>query len=230
MVKLTEKERDFDLRNQYGNQVSNIHFLEATNLLSPQDSILEIGCGCGGLLSYLRDRGFNAIGLEKNREKVERGRELYGKLPIDLVETEVLPFPDASFDRVLSFDVFEHIPDSVNHLREVARVLKPNGYYLLQTPNRITNVVFETIRWKSFTSWRSDHCSLHDYWGLIRRFEENNFDTPQFYDIPVVNDFFKAKVKRFMGPVGLGLLNILNPDRLPMWLRTNFYAVSQKVG
>lgn len=229
MLKVTDEKRDFDLRSQYGNQVSNIQFLEETNLLSPPLRILEIGCGCGGLLSYLCTQGFNAIGVERNREKVERGQELYGQLPIEIVETEVLPFPDASFDRVLSFDVFEHIPNSVKHLQEVHRVLKPNGYYLLQTPNRIANVVFETIRWKSFTSWQSDHCSLHDYWGLIRRFEENHFDTPVFYDIPVVNDFFKAKVKRFMGPIGLGVLKILNPDRLPMWLRTNFYVQCQKV-
>lgn len=220
----------FDLRSQYGNQVANIDFLEATHLLNPEMRILEIGCGCGGLLSYMRHRGFNAIGVEINRDKVERGKELYGQQPIEVVNTEILPFEDASFDIVLSFDVFEHIPDSVQHLQEVARVLKPRGYYLLQTPNRITNVVFETIRWKSFTSWRSDHCSLHDYWGLIRRFRDNDFPTLQFYDIPVVNDFFEAKVQRFMEPIGLALLKIVNPDKLPLWLRTSFYVQAQKAG
>ena len=218
----------FDSRNQYGNQAANIDFLEGTHLLSQELQILEIGCGCGGLLSHLRSQGLNAIGVEINREKVERGQEIYGPQPIEIVNSEVLPFEDNSFDIVLSFDVFEHIPDSDGHLQEVARVLKPGGYYLLQTPNRITNVVFETIRWKSFTSWRSDHCSLHDYWGLNQRFTKNSFTKPQFYDIPIVTDFFKTKIKRYLGPIGLVLLKLVNPDKLPLWLRTNFYVQTQK--
>ena len=47
---------------------------------------------------------------------------------------------------------------------EVRRVLKPGGWLLLQTPNKWTNSIFETIRWRSFSKWRVDHCSLHNYW------------------------------------------------------------------
>ena len=72
-----------------------------------------------------------------------------------------LGFSDSTFDLVLSFDVFEHIADSDAHLAEVARVLRPGGAYALQTPNKWTNSVFETIRWRSVTAWKADHCSLH---------------------------------------------------------------------
>ena len=59
-----------------------------------------------------------------------------------------LPFGQC-FDVVMSFDVLEHIPDSDRHLQEVRRVLRPGGHYVLQTPNKLTNAVFETIRWRS---------------------------------------------------------------------------------
>ena len=95
---------------------------------------------------------------------LDEGRRLYGPLPIDPVEGTALPYPAATFDILISFDVFEHIPDSDAHLREVRRVLRPGGggggRYLLQTPNKWTNSVFETIRWRSLTAWRQDHCSL----------------------------------------------------------------------
>ena len=84
---------------------------------------------------------------------LDEGRRLYGPLPIDPVDGTALPYTTATFDILISFDVFEHIPDSDAHLIEVRRVLRPGGCYLLQTPNKWTNSVFETIRWRSLTAY-----------------------------------------------------------------------------
>src|SRR5262249_52626695 len=132
----------------------------------------------------------------------------------------------ATFDVVMSFDVFEHIPDSDAHLAEVKRVLKPGGVYVLQTPNKWTNSVFETIRWRSFTRWKADHCALHSYGQLDARLRKNNF-APQFFDVPVVTPFFREKVRRYVGPVGLLALALMNPDRWPLRFRTNFYVKAE---
>ena len=45
----------------------------------------------------------------------------------------------------------------------------------------------------------------------------------RFFDIPVVNDFFRNKVRNYLGSAGVELLKVANPDRLPRPLRTNFY-------
>ena len=138
-----------------------------------------------------------------------------------------LPFPDAAFDLVLSFDVFEHIRDSDAHLREVSRVLRPSSRYLVQTPSKWPNTVFETIRWKSFTRWRDDHCALHTPEELRRRLEAHGFSV-RFFDVPVVNDFFGRKVRRHLGWPGVVLLTLANPDRLPVKWRTNLYVQATK--
>jgi hypothetical protein len=107
-------------------------------------------------------------------------------------------------------------------------VLVPGGAYALQTPNKWTNSVFETIRWRSFTAWRADHCALHSLAGLRQRFAAHGFEV-QFFDVPVVNAFYRAKLRRYTGPVGPALLSVLNPDRFPLALRTNFFVVARKL-
>lgn len=218
---------DFDKRVDFGNFDSNLSFLQKAGVLDKRKKILEIGSGTGRMLNYLLNEGYSVQGLEKKETVIEKSKLLYGDLHIQKVDSEKIPYSDNSFDIVISFDVFEHIHDSDSHLKEVFRVLSNDGYYLLQTPNKYTNSVFETIRWKSFSRWKTDHCSLHTYKQIIKRFDKCGFEV-KFVQIPIVNDFFKRKVKRYMGSFGLLLLKVINPDKLPTNLQTNFYVIAKK--
>lgn len=211
----------------FGNFEANGRFLELSGVLRRDADILEIGSGTGNLLHRLRDEGYRVRGVEINRERIDESRRWFGELPIQLVEGVQLPFPDASFDVVVSFDVFEHIPDSDAHLTEVRRVLRPGGHYLMQTPNKWTNVVFEMIRWRSFTRFREDHCSLHTLGALAARLRRHGF-TAEAFDVPVVNAFFRDKVRRHLGAAGVLAVAMVPLDRLPLWLRTNLYVRARK--
>jgi SAM-dependent methyltransferase len=210
-----------------GNFEANLEFLGRAFPLSKEHRILEIGSGTGALLNYLHRTGFDIRGINTDQEEIDASRTMYGELPYENMSGDAMRFPDESFDVVLSFDVFEHIPDSDRHLREVWRVLKRGGHYLLQTPNKWTNLPFEVLRNRSLSAVLEDHCSLHNYWQLRRRFERNLFEV-RFYRIPVVNDFFKTKVRTYLGSPGVSLLKVVNPDRLPIPLRTNFYVAARK--
>ncbi len=213
---------------QFGNAEANLRFLAETGAVAPGADLLEIGTGTGVLLHLLLERGCRAQGVEINAELIAESRRWFGDLPIRPISSSALPFGDGSFDAVLSFDVFEHIPDSDEHLREVRRVLRPGGAYLIQTPNKWANALFETIRWRSFTAWRPDHCSLHTRGQLQRRLAANGF-TARFYDIPVVNAFFRDKVKQYAGLPGTMALAVLSPDRLPLGWRTNLYVEARRI-
>jgi SAM-dependent methyltransferase len=218
-----ESTRRFEERDDYGNYEANLRFLREAGLEPGAGPVLEVGSGKGRLLDLLRREGHDVRGVEVNEAMIQESRRLYGDLPIQKVDGFTLPFADGTFATVVSFDVFEHIPDSDAHLREVRRILKAGGTYLLQTPNKWTNVVFETIRWRSFTAFREDHCSLHSYREIRSRFARHGFKT-EFFDIPVVTDFFRWKVRRYLGWPGLALLRVANPDRFPLALKTNFYV------
>jgi SAM-dependent methyltransferase len=214
-------------RDDFGNFEANLTFIRRTRLLARGKRILEIGSGKGHLLNHLHEAGHAIHGVEILPRFIAESRRLYGELPLTRVTSPRLPFQRATFDLVLGFDVLEHIADTHLHLAEVNRVLKTGGTYLLQTPNKWTNAVFETIRWRNL-AWREDHCALHSFRELNAGLRGHGFE-PSFHDIPIVNDFFKTKVRAFLGEVGVGLLKVLDIDRLPLPLRTNFYCEARKV-
>jgi SAM-dependent methyltransferase len=96
--------------------------------------ILDAGCGTGGNAALLRRYG-QVVGLDLAPEALALGS---ARLPGGLVRGSVLdlPFADASFDLVTSFDVLYHraVPDETPALREVARVLRPGGRLLIRLP------------------------------------------------------------------------------------------------
>jgi ubiquinone/menaquinone biosynthesis C-methylase UbiE len=81
------------------------------------------------LFRYLGSRYADLVGSEYLGEKLPRGAtDSRGVRNEDLTR---LTFPDESFDVLLSFDCFEHMPDFVAGMCEVARVLKPGGRLLV---------------------------------------------------------------------------------------------------
>jgi SAM-dependent methyltransferase len=102
--------------------------------------ILDAGCGVGGALRFLQRYGC-AVGIDLLADAITLGRETCRAgppWPPQRVRGSVLelPFADASFDLVTSFDVLYHraVPDETQALDETARVLKPGGRLLIRLP------------------------------------------------------------------------------------------------
>lgn len=99
--------------------------------------ILDLGCGRGEWLELLKECGYSASGIDINTAMVSTCR----KKGLNVVEGEVLEYikliPDNSRDIVTAFQVIEHIEiDKIDILlKEIYRILKPNGLVILETPN-----------------------------------------------------------------------------------------------
>lgn len=101
---------------------------------APATRVLVVGCGDGreaGLIAHRLKAEVFGIGFDDGRFDHDAAA------PATLIhmDAQELAFEDASFDLVYSFHALEHIPDPVQALREMRRVLVPGGQYLVGTPN-----------------------------------------------------------------------------------------------
>jgi ubiquinone/menaquinone biosynthesis C-methylase UbiE len=101
------------------------------------ERVLEIGCGTGSLLLLVKKAQPTAdvVGLDPDPNALaiarRKARRAGVELSLDQGFADALPYPDASFDRVLSSFMFHHLSRDVKEktLREVRRVLKPGGRF-----------------------------------------------------------------------------------------------------
>jgi len=99
-----------------------------------QARLLDAGCGTGGNLVWLNRLGV-AFGFDLSADALYFCR-LRGQPRLARASTLALPYRDASFDVVTSFDVLYPlwVSDDLQVLRELARVLRPEGRLLLRVP------------------------------------------------------------------------------------------------
>jgi 2-polyprenyl-3-methyl-5-hydroxy-6-metoxy-1,4-benzoquinol methylase len=102
--------------------------------------ILEIACGRGGFASLLASKGaavfgadFSNVALNIAHQKAIGDETL--RIAFAQADAQQLPFPDKSFDIVVSCETIEHLPDPLQGLKEMSRVCRKGGLLYLTTPN-----------------------------------------------------------------------------------------------
>ena len=117
--------------------------IEAFEPLVPMDfqgkSVLDLGCGQGGLGELLEGRCHSYAGADLHHHVLQFAHPKPGQGYVQCNAIS-LPFRDESFDAIFAFDVVEHLvggsPWQVQCLRELRRVIRPMGMIFITTPNR----------------------------------------------------------------------------------------------
>ena len=111
--------------NTYGR-----YFQDNFSSLPRQSRVLEIGCGPGYFLKELLGQGFDQLrGVEPSRESVDQSGELSGRIHIGMFESGI--FPQAYFDIICAFQMFDHIAQPRQFLKDCRDCLKPQGALFL---------------------------------------------------------------------------------------------------
>ena len=115
------------------------HFGAAVALLDPlpHHRILDLGAGGGWAADWLQRLGLSVTAVDLSYDLMAIGRERLAQSgPAHVVcgDAEALPFAAGSFDRVMCLNALHHVPDRPSALRELARILTPDGRVVFSEP------------------------------------------------------------------------------------------------
>jgi 2-polyprenyl-6-hydroxyphenyl methylase / 3-demethylubiquinone-9 3-methyltransferase len=101
-------------------------------------AFLDVGCGAGFLGNKMAAAGFKVTGLDISAESIQVAKDYDDTKTAKYLVGDAyqLPFEDKSFDVVSAMDFLEHVEDPARSIREISRVLKPNGLFFFHTFNR----------------------------------------------------------------------------------------------
>lgn len=114
----------------------------------PEHTVLDVGCGEGGLTRFCAQRGARLVFVDILEEKLNALAEVLRASPARSVEPHLsdcnpLPLPDAEADVVICTEMLEHVDDPAQVLRELVRVGKPGARYVITVPDPASEKLIE---------------------------------------------------------------------------------------
>lgn len=163
-------------------------------------TLMDFGCADGYFLDLARQHGWDISGVELSAEMASRASQ---RLSIPIAQR----MPDAAqFDAITMWEVIEHVPQPVEHLRQLRALLRPGGSIAISTPN--------TGHWQAvrahdeWVSYRPpSHLQYFTEATLRSALQNAGFDNitiRQTMPLPPLPAWLKARSSRLYKDLGLG--------------------------
>jgi ubiquinone/menaquinone biosynthesis C-methylase UbiE len=178
--------------------------------------VLDMGCGTGYGTNELSTKASLVVGSDIWKEGIRYCHQNYGrKASFSVASGTKLPFKGNSFDLVVSFQVIEHIDPKMMdcYLKEITRVLKNDGRFIVSTPNK-------RLRLLPFQKpWNADHKKEYDAKEL-RNVLKTAFEKVEILGLFATKDayvveYYRVKQNPFfvysINPIASAVKHILSP-------------------
>jgi len=130
--------------------------------------VLDIACGEGYGTAALSLVAKSAVGVDNDGQTIQHAAARYTAMNIDfrLGDCTEIPAADSAFDLVVSFETIEHLAEQERMLKEVRRVLKPNGRLVISSPNKLVYSDAGSVQ----NPYHVRELYFHEFRDLLRSF------------------------------------------------------------
>lgn len=179
-----------DMSDNYVFQRSLLAYLRAAELVS--GSVLEVGAGMGYGIEHIAPKAEHYMTIDKFPVNID---PLWTNVSFQQMEIPPLTgMADNTYDYVVSFQVIEHIEDDSAYTKEIHRVLKPGGKFIVTTPNKMMSI--------TRNPWHVREYTIDELKGLLGKYftkvEANGvFGNQKIMDYYEKNKASVHKITRF---------------------------------
>ncbi len=173
---------------------NRFYAIQARRYGKPGSRLLEIGCGLGHLSGQL-EPNFDTYAVDINPWALQQAPQFAPKTRFTLASAEELPFAPNSFGMIIIKHVVEHLPHPEQAIRELGRILSPDGVLILSAPN--LDSLLKPLKGEQWIGYQDPtHISLKppDEWirllqeearlTILRAFSDGFWDVPYLPILP----------------------------------------------
>jgi ubiquinone/menaquinone biosynthesis C-methylase UbiE len=210
-----------------GKEISNEERIEASRALytytvkplaiTPEDSVLEIGCGQGVGTAHVQQLHpqANLQAIDITPEQVERARTAIESVTFSVGDAEQMTFDSETFDKIYSVEVAQHFPNFSAAAKEMIRVLKPSGQLSFCAHFATSFQAYETMKAENLFVNEGIDCLVPMPYVLetltTAGFSVRQFNTISEDVFPGYDAWFEQKKKE-------------NPDAITPWSKKIYQA------
>lgn len=134
----------------------------AAKYIKKTDNVLEIGCGTGYGTDILSKTGASIYAIDVDQETIKSCSQQYQRdnIKFNIYDGENINLSEQSFDVIVSFQVIEHVSQEQRFLKNIYRLLKPEGIFFLTTPNKDYRLVVGQKPWNPHHLREYDEATL----------------------------------------------------------------------
>ncbi len=183
--------------------------------------LLDVGCGSGGLSVRLKEKGIEAVGVEKDEKLCALAKEKLDAVILGDIENLKLNYPEGYFDCIMYADILEHLTEPLNILEKHKVYLQRNGYVIASIPNvRYYKVILRLIlsgAWDYSDAGMLDRTHVR-FFGLINIIEL--FEKTGYEIVEIRRNVIAAR--------GFRVLNFIFFNKLKDFLTYQYYIKAKK--
>ncbi|MGX5730461.1 methyltransferase domain-containing protein [Pseudoxanthomonas beigongshangi] len=151
-------------------------------------TVLDIACGEGYGSAMLADSASQVFGVDVSEEAIAHASSRYAGRNLSFLhgDASCIPLPDASVDIVVSFETIEHLEPQAEMIAEIRRVLRPDGFLVISSPNK-----------KTYAAQSGHHNEFHVkelYFSELDELLRTQFQEVRYYGQRMVVDSLISRV------------------------------------
>ena len=122
-----------DYNREFGNDMGDKEYIDKFLKEVKKGKILDVGCGVGNLTKYIKDNGFEVLGIDLSNSMIKIAKERFTDIKFQIMDMTKIDLPKSSFEALfVAYSLFHLPPDKIeNTMKGFVELLKNRGKIML---------------------------------------------------------------------------------------------------